>query len=69
MLAAAIHEVLTESIDIGSTYRVAEGEVGYHPMRFNVYGRSGVVCLTCGQALESIRLGNRSTVFCPRCQM
>jgi len=67
-LAAAIHEVLTESLDIGSTYRVAEGEVGYHPLEFSVYGRSGVVCRSCGKALESIRLGNRSTVFCPRCQ-
>jgi formamidopyrimidine-DNA glycosylase len=67
-LAAAIHDVLAESIDIGSTYRVAEGAVGYHPLEFIVYGRSGAACRTCGQALETIRLGNRSTVFCPRCQ-
>ena len=67
-LAAAIREVLTESLDIGSSYRVAEGEVGYHPLDFGVYGRSGVACRTCGQLLESIRLGNRSTVFCHRCQ-
>jgi formamidopyrimidine-DNA glycosylase len=67
-LAAALHGVLTESLDIGSTYQVAEGEVGYHPLEFSVYGRSGVVCRSCGKALESIRLGNRSTVFCPRCQ-
>jgi formamidopyrimidine-DNA glycosylase len=67
-LAAVIHEVLAESIDIGSTYRVAEEEVGYHPLEFSVYGRSGAACRTCGQALETIRIGNRSTVFCPRCQ-
>ena len=67
-LAGSIREVLTGSIVIGSTYRVAEGEVGYHPLEFSVYGRSGAVCVTCGQPLESIRLGNRSTVYCPRCQ-
>lgn len=67
-LAHAIKEVLTESIDKGSTYRVAEDTVGYHPLEFDVYGRSGVACRTCGSALEAIRLGNRSTVFCPRCQ-
>jgi formamidopyrimidine-DNA glycosylase len=67
-LAAAIHEVLAESVETGSTYRVAEGTVGYHPLEFSVYGRGGVACRTCGTALESIRLGNRSTVFCPRCQ-
>lgn len=67
-LAAAIKEVLTESIETGSTYRVAEETVGYHPLEFSVYGRSGVACRTCGETLASTRLGNRSTVFCPRCQ-
>jgi formamidopyrimidine-DNA glycosylase len=68
LLAAAIRAVLAESIDIGSTYRVADNEVGYHPLEFTVYGRSGAACRTCGRELETIRLGNRSTYFCPRCQ-
>ncbi|HLO26762.1 MAG TPA: bifunctional DNA-formamidopyrimidine glycosylase/DNA-(apurinic or apyrimidinic site) lyase [Geobacteraceae bacterium] len=67
-LAAAIRKVLTESIEKGSTYRVAEETVGYHPLEFSVYGRSGGGCRACGMSLEAIRLGNRSTVFCPRCQ-
>lgn len=67
-LAKAIRAVLAESIETGSTYRVAEETVGYHPLEFDVYGRSGVACRTCGGVLESTRLGNRSTVFCPRCQ-
>jgi formamidopyrimidine-DNA glycosylase len=68
LLAAAIRAVLTESIDVGSSYRVAEGDVEYHPLHFGVYGRSGAVCRICGEMLETIRLGNRSTVFCPCCQ-
>lgn len=67
-LTAAIREVLASSIEKGSTYRVAEETLGYHPLEFSVYGRSNGVCRACGVALESIRLGNRSTVFCPRCQ-
>jgi formamidopyrimidine-DNA glycosylase len=67
-LAEAIKEVLNESIDTGSTYQVREETVGYHPLEFGVYGRAGEGCRTCGEALESIRLGNRSTVFCPCCQ-
>ncbi|HEY6873116.1 MAG TPA: bifunctional DNA-formamidopyrimidine glycosylase/DNA-(apurinic or apyrimidinic site) lyase [Geobacteraceae bacterium] len=67
-LAAAIRDILNESIATGSTYRVAEETVGYHPLDFSVYGRSGVACRACGGALEETRLGNRSTVFCPRCQ-
>lgn len=67
-LAAAIREVLRESIDQGSTYRVEESAVAYHPLNFAVYGRENGACTRCGGALESTRLGNRSTVYCPRCQ-
>jgi formamidopyrimidine-DNA glycosylase len=68
-LATAIREVLQESIEQGSTYRVAEETVAYHPLEFAVYGRRKSVCSSCGALLEEIRLGNRSTVFCPRCQV
>jgi formamidopyrimidine-DNA glycosylase len=67
-LALTIREVLLESIEQGSTYRVAEETVAYHPLEFNVYGRGKGTCPRCGLALEETRLGNRSTVFCPRCQ-
>jgi len=67
-LAHAVKEVLEESIGLGSTYRVAEATVAYHPLEFAVYGRGKEHCTRCNGALEGIRLGNRSTVFCPRCQ-
>lgn len=67
-LAVTIREVLQESIDLGSTYRVEEGTVSYHPLDFQVYGRGRGACTGCGGALETVRLGNRSTVYCPRCQ-
>lgn len=67
-LALSIREVLLESIKQGSTYRVAEESVAYHPLEFNVYGRGKDACIRCGGSLEEIRLGNRSTVFCPHCQ-
>lgn len=67
-LAVTIREVLQESIDLGSTYRVEEATVTYHPLDFQVYGKGKGACTSCGGALEAVRLGNRSTVFCPRCQ-
>lgn len=67
-LAAVVKEVLDDSIRLGSTYRVTEESVAYHPMEFNVYGRGKGNCLRCGDALVESRLGNRSTVFCPVCQ-
>jgi formamidopyrimidine-DNA glycosylase len=68
ILAHTVREVLQESIDQGSTYRVAETTVAYHPLEFAVYGRGKGHCTRCNGSLEEIRLGNRSTVFCPRCQ-
>ncbi len=67
-LASVIREVLEESIGEGSTYRVAEESVAYHPQAFKVYGRGGKPCFNCGKPLDEIRLGNRSTVFCQNCQ-
>jgi formamidopyrimidine-DNA glycosylase len=67
-LASRIREVLEESVAAGSTYRVAEETVAYHPLDFDVYGRGGTACRRCGTTLELIRLGNRSTVYCHRCQ-
>lgn len=68
-LVQDIKDVLDESLAIGSTYLVAEGATAYHPLDFSVYGRGGATCRACGSSLESLRLGNRSTIFCPRCQV
>ena len=67
-LADTIRQVLQESIDQGSTFRVEEETVAYHPLDFAVYGRGDAPCTGCGGALAATRLGNRSTVYCPRCQ-
>jgi len=33
-----------------------------------VYGRSGQPCKVCGSTLEKIKIGGRSSCFCPKCQ-
>jgi formamidopyrimidine-DNA glycosylase len=35
---------------------------------FLVYGMTGKACATCGEPIERILVGQRSTHFCPRCQ-
>lgn len=67
-LAATIREVLEESIGEGITCRVAEETVAYYPQTFKVYGRGGKQCPVCGETLDEIRLGGRSTVYCRACQ-
>ena len=67
-LAETIREVLEGSIGEGDACLVAEETVAYYPQEFMVYGRGGAPCSVCGEALDEIRLGGRSTVFCRRCQ-
>jgi formamidopyrimidine-DNA glycosylase len=51
-----------------SDYVGADGEPGSNAERLFVYRRTGEPCLRCGQAIERIVVGQRSTHFCPRCQ-
>ena len=68
-LVVTIIEVLQESIKQGSTYKVAEETLVYYPQEFLVYGRGNRECTSCRATLAELRLGNRSSVFCPRCQV
>lgn len=71
-LALAVKEVLAAAITQGGTtlrdFVSGQGEPGYFAQRLNVYGRHGQPCLRCGAELRHIKLGQRASVFCPRCQ-
>lgn len=73
-LASAAGEVLAAAIAArGSTlsdaqYRDTAGLPGDFQQQHRVYGRAGLPCLTCGRVIERVRVGGRSTHFCPRCQ-
>lgn len=49
-------------------YHDADGNVGAFQNHFQVYGRGGEKCLSCGRTLKKIVLGGRGTVYCPHCQ-
>jgi formamidopyrimidine-DNA glycosylase len=71
-LAKAIREVLLEAMGHrGSSFRDyvdAEGREGQHQWYVKVYRRTGEPCFNCGTPIERIKVGGRSTHFCPRCQ-
>lgn len=71
-LVEAIREILTAAILMGGTtlrdFVNSDGKPGYFAQSLNVYGRGGEPCRQCGTTLKEIRLGQRSTVYCPRCQ-
>ncbi|MTI14597.1 bifunctional DNA-formamidopyrimidine glycosylase/DNA-(apurinic or apyrimidinic site) lyase [Sansalvadorimonas verongulae] len=72
VLANSIKTVLTRAIEVGGTtlkdFVGGDGRPGYFAIELTMYGRAGEPCQTCGTSIKEIRLNNRSTCFCPKCQ-
>lgn len=72
VLADCIREILAQAIAVGGTtlrdFVGGDGKPGYFQQSLLVYGRGGEPCRRCGTALKEVRLGQRSTVYCPVCQ-
>lgn len=72
LLVGAIKSVLAEAIKQGGTtlrdFVGGDGKPGYFKQSLHVYGRGGLLCNRCQTSLKEVRLAQRSTVFCPRCQ-
>lgn len=71
-LLVCIKQVLVRAIEQGGTtlrdFVGGDGKPGYFKQQLHVYGRAGEACHSCGSILKEVRLGQRSTVFCPECQ-
>ena len=71
-LVFAIKEVLKEAISAGGTtlrdFKGSDGSPGYFKQKLNVYGRGGKKCISCRNTLREIKLSQRSTVYCNKCQ-
>ena len=67
VLEAAINHRGTSAED--GQYRDLYGEVGRHRVYLAVYQREGQPCLRCGTPIQRASWTNRSTHFCPRCQV
>lgn len=68
----AMRKVLRDAIEKrGSSirdYTDAEGKQGNFQNYHQVYGRRALPCRICGEKIERLRLGGRSSFFCPSCQ-
>ncbi|EKE81483.1 bifunctional DNA-formamidopyrimidine glycosylase/DNA-(apurinic or apyrimidinic site) lyase [Idiomarina xiamenensis] len=71
-LVPLIKETLAQAIQQGGTslrdFTQVDGQPGYFAQQLAVYGRGGKLCMRCKTRLKEIRLGQRSTVYCPQCQ-
>lgn len=67
-----IKKILSEATKLhGSSvdsYLDASGKKGRFVPRLKVYGREGEKCLRCRTAIKRIKIGGRSSHFCPKCQ-
>ncbi|CAI8792936.1 bifunctional DNA-formamidopyrimidine glycosylase/DNA-(apurinic or apyrimidinic site) lyase [Methylococcus capsulatus] len=71
-LGEHIAEVLAASIEQGGTtlrdFVNESGAPGYFKQVLRVYDRAGQPCRVCGEPIRCMRLGQRATYYCPRCQ-
>jgi formamidopyrimidine-DNA glycosylase len=71
-LRTAIIQVLEASIAAGGTtfsnFLNVKGVNGNYGGVALVYNRTGEPCRVCGHAIQRIKLGGRSSHFCPQCQ-
>ncbi|MEL0614037.1 bifunctional DNA-formamidopyrimidine glycosylase/DNA-(apurinic or apyrimidinic site) lyase [Marinomonas arenicola] len=72
VLIECIKTVLAAAIKQGGTtlkdFVGGDGKPGYFKQELMVYGRADQACTACGAVLKEIRQGQRSTVYCPKCQ-
>lgn len=72
LLTKEIKSILASAIRRGGTtlrdFVGGDGKPGYFAQELMVYGRGKEACKHCASDLQEIRLGQRTTVFCPACQ-
>lgn len=73
-LVDAATQVMAEAIEVGGTsfdamYINVNGESGFFETSLAAYGQEGEPCPRCGRQIRRIAFGNRSSHFCPKCQV
>lgn len=71
-LVAEIKATLQAALNAGGSslrnFFGADGNPGYFQQSYYVYARTNQPCKACHALIQCIRLGQRSTFYCPNCQ-
>ena len=71
-LVEHIQRILKKAIAQGGTslrdFVNEEGKPGYFSQELKVYGRAGEACTNCQSTLLNLTIGQRSSVYCAKCQ-
>ncbi len=66
------NKIIKEAIKAGGTtirsYTSSLGVTGHYQEKLKVHKREGLPCPICHTPIEKIKIGGRSTYFCPNCQ-
>lgn len=72
VLLKSLKMVVNQGIELGGAtiqhYRTVDGLSGSYQDVRRVYAKEGEPCPECGQPIERIKQGGRSTFFCSHCQ-
>lgn len=71
-LYQGIKEILLKAIGLRGTsvdnYLDVHGKQGGYAKNLLVYGREGEKCFNCNEEIKRVKIGGRSSYFCPICQ-
>ena len=71
-LHKAVNKILRKAIKAGGSsidnYLNVDGRTGQFQLQHKVYGREGERCKRCGAKIKRIKINQRSSYFCPKCQ-
>ena len=71
-LVCEIKDTLNAALEAGGSslrdFFAVDGTIGYFQQEYFAYGRTDAPCKLCSKPIKCIRLGQRSTFFCPSCQ-
>lgn len=72
LIITHVRSILKRAISAGgssiSDFLNVDGSEGKFAQELKVYGFAGTPCPVCGTQLENVKLGGRSSCFCPKCQ-
>jgi len=72
LIVLGSEKIIEEAIKMGGTtiksYTSSLGVIGHYQEKLKVHKREGEECFTCNTLIENIKIGGRSTYFCPKCQ-
>ena len=71
-LTESIQQILNQAIQQGGTtlrdFVNESGKPGYFKQSLAVYDRTGKPCLSCQTPIKQVKIGQRSSYYCPSCQ-